>query len=181
MAPFRFLQSAPMKILVIEDEVRLAAYLQKGLTEEGHVVEVVHNGVDGLHLAIEGQFDLVILDSMLPGLDGLSLLAALRQTRSIPVLMLTARGRVEDRVQGLRAGADDYLVKPFSFAELLARVDALAQAGGKGAFGGEFRFQRGDAVLGTVFTGLRRGVSVIVCSASPRRTRTRKSRPSSPA
>lgn len=124
-ASLRFLQSAPMKILVIEDEVRLAAYLQKGLTEEGHVVEVVHNGVDGLHLAIEGQFDLVILDSMLPGLDGLSLLAALRQTRSIPVLMLTARGRVEDRVQGLRAGADDYLVKPFAFSELVARIEVL--------------------------------------------------------
>jgi two-component system, OmpR family, copper resistance phosphate regulon response regulator CusR len=125
VAPFRFLQSAPMKILVIEDEVRLATYLQKGLSEEGYVVEVAHNGVDGLHLAMEGQCDLVILDGMLPGLDGLSLLTALRHTKSIPVLMLTARGRVEDRVQGLRAGADDYLVKPFAFSELVARIEVL--------------------------------------------------------
>jgi heavy metal response regulator len=114
-----------MKLLVIEDEVRLATYLQKGLTEEGHVVEMAHNGIDGLHLAMECTYDLVILDSMLPRLDGLSLLAALRQSKTTPVLMLTARGQVEDRVQGLKAGADDYLVKPFAFSELLARVEAL--------------------------------------------------------
>lgn len=114
-----------MKLLVIEDEVRLAAYLQKGLAEEGHVVEMAHNGIDGLHLAMECAYDLVILDGMLPRLDGLSLLAALRQSKTTPVLMLTARGQVEDRVQGLKAGADDYLVKPFAFSELLARVEAL--------------------------------------------------------
>lgn len=116
-----------MKLLVIEDEVRLATYLQKGLTEEGHTVETAHNGMDGLHLALESQFDLVILDSMLPGLDGLALLAALRKSKATPVLMLTARGRVEDRVQGLRAGADDYLVKPFAFSELVARIEVLVR------------------------------------------------------
>lgn len=114
-----------MKLLVIEDEIKLARYLQKGLTEEGYVVEIVHNGVDGLHAALEGQFDLIVLDRMLPGVDGLSLLTALRQSKDTPVLMLTARMQVVDRVQGLRAGADDYLVKPFAFSELVARIEVL--------------------------------------------------------
>ncbi len=114
-----------MKLLVIEDEARLADYLGKGLGEEGHAVEVVRNGVDGLHAALEGQHDLIVLDGMLPGIDGLSLLAALRQSKDTPVLMLTARVSVDDRVRGLRAGADDYLVKPFAFSELVARIDAL--------------------------------------------------------
>ena len=114
-----------MKLLVIEDEVKLAEYLRKGLTEEGYVVDVAHNGVDGLHLAMEGDFDLLVLDGMLPGIDGLGLLAALRQSKQTPVLMLTARIRVEDRVKGLQGGADDYLVKPFAFSELVARIQVL--------------------------------------------------------
>jgi len=114
-----------MKLLVVEDELRLAAYLRKGLAEEGYVVEVAHDGIDGLHLAMEGRHDLIVLDCMLPGIDGISLLAALRETRQTPVLMLTARMRVEDRVRGLRAGADDYLVKPFAFSELVARIEVL--------------------------------------------------------
>jgi heavy metal response regulator len=114
-----------MKLLVVEDEVRLAAYLRKGLAEEGYVVEVAHDGIDGLHLAMEGRHDLIVLDCMLPGIDGMSLLAALRETRQTPVLMLTARMRVEDRVRGLKAGADDYLVKPFAFSELVARIEVL--------------------------------------------------------
>jgi len=114
-----------MKLLVIEDEVKLAEYLRKGLTEEGYVVDVAHNGVDGLHLAMEGDYDLLVLDGMLPGIDGLGLLAALRQSRQTPVLMLTARIRVEDRVKGLQGGADDYLVKPFAFSELVARIQVL--------------------------------------------------------
>jgi len=114
-----------MKLLVIEDEVKLAEYLRKGLTEEGFVVDVAHNGIDGLHLALESDYELLVLDSMLPGIDGLSLLTALRQSRQTPVLMLTARVRVEDRVQGLQSGADDYLVKPFAFSELLARIQGL--------------------------------------------------------
>lgn len=116
-----------MKILVIEDEKKLASYLQKGLNSEGFVVDVAYNGIDGLHLATEGHYELIILDGMLPDLDGLGVLAALRQTMNIPVLMLTARSMVEDRVKGLQAGADDYLTKPFAFSELVARVHALAR------------------------------------------------------
>lgn len=114
-----------MRLLVIEDEIKLAEYLRKGLTEEGYVVDVAHNGVDGLHLAMEGDYDLLVLDGMLPGIDGLGLLAALRQSKQTPVLMLTARIRVEDRVKGLQGGADDYLVKPFAFSELVARIQVL--------------------------------------------------------
>jgi len=114
-----------MKILVIEDESKLAQYLRKGLSEEGYVVDLAHNGIDGLHMASEGEYDLIVLDSMLPGIDGLAVLAALRQSKQTPVLMLTARALVEDRVRGLRAGADDYLVKPFAFSELVARIQVL--------------------------------------------------------
>ena len=114
-----------MKLLVIDDEIKLAEYLRKGLSEEGYVVDLAHNGVDGLHLAMEGDYDLIVLDGMLPGIDGLGLLAALRQSKQTPVLMLTARVRVEDRVKGLQAGADDYLVKPFAFSELVARIQVL--------------------------------------------------------
>ena len=114
-----------MRLLVVEDELKLAAYLHKGLTEEGFVVDLAHNGVDGLHLAMEGDYDLLVLDAMLPGIDGLGVLAALRQSKQTPVLMLTARIRVEDRVKGLQSGADDYLVKPFAFSELVARIQVL--------------------------------------------------------
>ena len=114
-----------IRLLVIDDEMKLAEYLRKGLTEEGYVVDVAHNGIDGLHLAMEGDYDLLVLDGMLPGIDGLGLLAALRQSKQTPVLMLTARIRVEDRVKGLQGGADDYLVKPFAFSELVARIQVL--------------------------------------------------------
>jgi heavy metal response regulator len=114
-----------MKILVIEDEVKLAEYLRKGLTEEGFTVDVAHNGIDGLHLAVEGEHDVIVLDRMLPGINGIGVLAALRQSKQTPVLMLTALCRVEDRVSGLQGGADDYLGKPFAFSELVARVKVL--------------------------------------------------------
>ena len=114
-----------MKILLIEDEVKLAEYLRKGLGEVGYVVDVAHNGVDGLHMALEGVHDLLVLDAMLPGIDGFSLLTAFRKTKQTPVLMLTARVSVEDRVLGLKTGADDYLVKPFAFSELSARIQVL--------------------------------------------------------
>ncbi len=114
-----------MKLLVIEDEIKLAEYLRKGLTEEGHVVDVAHSGIDGLHRAMTACHDLIVLDGMLPGLDGLGVLAALRQSKQTPVLMLTARVKVEDRVRGLQSGADDYLLKPFAFSELVARIDGL--------------------------------------------------------
>lgn len=120
----------PMRILVIEDETSLAQTLQRGLSEHGHVVDTVPDGVDGLHLAVEGSYDLLLIDVMLPGLDGFGVLQALRRSRDTPVLMLTARDGVADRVRGLQGGADDYLVKPFAFAELLARVDALLRRGG---------------------------------------------------
>lgn len=114
-----------MKLLVVDDETKLAEYLRKGLTEEGYVVDVAHNGIDGLHMAMQGDYDLLVLDGMLPGIDGLGVLAALRQSKQTPVLMLTARVRVEERVKGLQAGADDYLVKPFAFSELVARIEGL--------------------------------------------------------
>ncbi len=118
-----------MRILVVEDEHKLGDYLHKGLTEQAYVVDVARDGVDGQHLAIHGDYDLLILDVMLPGIDGFGVLAAVRQTKDTPVLMLTARDKVEDRVRGLQGGADDYLVKPFSFSELLARVQALLRRG----------------------------------------------------
>lgn len=119
-----------MRILVIEDEERLAEYLRKGLSESGYVADVANDGIDGLHLALEGSYDLIVLDVMLPGKDGFEVLAGLRARRKTPVLMLTARDAVEDKVKGLTEGADDYLVKPFSFSELLARVQALLRRGG---------------------------------------------------
>ncbi len=119
-----------MRLLVVEDEVKLAQYLHKGLSESGHVVDVARDGIDGRRLATGGEYDLVLLDLMLPGVDGFGVLAALRaQGRYTPVLMLTARDKVEDRVRGLEQGADDYLVKPFAFSELLARVGALLRRG----------------------------------------------------
>ena len=114
-----------MKLLVIEDEIKLADYLRNGLAEEGFAVDVANDGVDGLHLAMENQYDAIVLDRMLPGIDGMGVLAALRQRKQTPVLMLTALGRVHDRVNGLQSGADDYLVKPFAFAELVARIRVL--------------------------------------------------------
>lgn len=120
-----FFENGTMKILLIEDEVKLAEYLRKGLGEAGYVVDVAHNGVDGLHLALEGEHNLLVLDAMLPGIDGFSLLTAFRKSRQTPVLMLTARVSVEDRVLGLQTGADDYLVKPFAFSELNARIQVL--------------------------------------------------------
>ena len=118
-----------MRILVVEDEVKAADYLRKGLGESGYVVEVAHNGIDGQFMAQESEFDLVILDVMLPGIDGWQLLQIIRRKSQVPVLFLTARDAVEDRVKGLELGADDYLVKPFSYAELLARVRTLLRRG----------------------------------------------------
>lgn len=119
-----------MKILIVEDEVKTGDYLQQGLREAGFTVELANNGPDGLHLALEGDHDLVILDVMLPGLDGWQILKNIRrQGKEMPVLFLTARDQVDDRVKGLELGADDYLVKPFSFAELLARVRTILRRG----------------------------------------------------
>jgi two-component system copper resistance phosphate regulon response regulator CusR len=123
-----------MRLLVVEDEPKLADYLARGLSENGFVVDVARDGLEGRRLALGGEYDIVMLDLMLPGLDGLALLGSMRQAgRRTPVLMLTARDKVEDRVRGLETGADDYLVKPFAFSELLARLHALARRGAPAA------------------------------------------------
>jgi len=117
-----------MKVLMIEDDQETSAYVARGLREQGHVVDLAATGRDGLFLATDGGHDVLIVDRMLPGLDGIGLVRALRGTGvKAPVLFLTALGGVGDRVRGLEAGGDDYLVKPFAFAELLARVNALAR------------------------------------------------------
>ncbi|EDM66680.1 MULTISPECIES: heavy metal response regulator transcription factor [Moritella] len=112
-----------MKILIIEDEVKLGKYLKQGLDESGFNVDLVDNGIDGLHQTTEMDYDLVLLDVMLPGMNGWDILKRLRlKPKYLPVIMLTARDDVADRVQGLELGADDYMSKPFSFCELLARI-----------------------------------------------------------
>jgi len=122
-----------LKILVVEDELKTGNYLRQGLQEAGYLVDLVRDGRDGLHEALTADYDLAILDVMLPGMDGWSILRGLRAAgKTLPVLFLTARDEVEDRVRGLELGADDYLVKPFAFAELLARVRTLLRRGGKG-------------------------------------------------
>ena len=119
-----------MKLLVIEDEAKTADYLRQGLSEAGFVVDLARNGLDGHHLAMTGDHELIVLDVMLPDVDGWRILRALREAgRDVPVLFLTARDSVDDRVKGLELGADDYLVKPFAFTELLARVRTLLRRG----------------------------------------------------
>jgi len=125
-----------MRLLVIEDEPKLADYLHRGLSENGYVVDVARDGIEGRRLATQGDYDLLLLDIMLPGIDGFGVLKAVRAQAQTPVLMLTARDRVEDRVRGLQEGADDYLVKPFAFSELLARVGALLRRGANHSNGG---------------------------------------------
>lgn len=117
-----------MRILVIEDDADTAAYIRKGLKEQGHVVDHAQDGKEGLFMALGQSYDVTIVDRMLPGLDGLSIIQTLRTSgNNTPVLILSALGEVDDRVQGLRAGGDDYLVKPFAFSELLARLEALVR------------------------------------------------------
>jgi two-component system copper resistance phosphate regulon response regulator CusR len=121
-----------MKILVVEDEPKTGDYLKQGLTEAGFVTDLARDGWDGLEMAKANPYDLLILDVMLPGLNGWQVLEGLRRAGlDTPVLFLTARDQVEDRVRGLESGADDYLVKPFAFSELLARVRTLLRRGGK--------------------------------------------------
>ncbi len=121
-----------MKILVVEDEAKTGDYLKQGLGEAGFVVDLARNGLDGLHLALTEAYDLAILDVMLPGIDGWQVLQGIRRAgKDMSVLFLTARDQVDDRVHGLELGADDYLVKPFAFAELLARVRTLLRRGSK--------------------------------------------------
>ncbi|ALS61753.1 heavy metal response regulator transcription factor [Pandoraea norimbergensis] len=118
-----------MRILVVEDEHKTGQYLKKGLTEAGYVVDLAVDGVDGLHMATTLAYDLVVLDVMLPGKDGWQVLAELRARRHTPVLFLTARDDLDERIKGLDLGADDYMTKPFAFAELLARVRTILRRG----------------------------------------------------
>jgi len=119
-----------MRILLIEDDNEAASYLIKGLTESGHVIDHASDGVDGLHMAMTGEYDVLVVDRMLPKRDGLTLIRMLRADgNSTPTLVLSALGEVDDRVEGLRAGGDDYLVKPYAFSEILARLDALVRRG----------------------------------------------------
>jgi two-component system copper resistance phosphate regulon response regulator CusR len=118
-----------MSILVIEDDPKTGDYLKKGLKESGYAVDLARTGTDGLHMALEHPYELVILDVMLPGLDGWEVMRALRAKRDLPVIFLTARDHVNDRINGLQLGADDYLVKPFSFTELVLRVRTLLRRG----------------------------------------------------
>ena len=125
-----------MRLLVIEDDAEAAAYLSKAFREQGHTIEVAVDGVDGYDRAREGPYDVLIVDRMLPKLDGLSLVTSLRNQKvETPILILSALAQVDDRVKGLRAGGDDYLTKPYAFSELLARVEVLARR--RGASGGE--------------------------------------------
>lgn len=115
-----------MRLLLIEDDKKIASFIEKGLKESGFTVDVCHDGVDGLTMALSEPYDVAVIDIMLPGLDGLSIIEKMRQRdNTTPVLILSARQSVDDRVQGLQRGGDDYMIKPFSFSELLARVQAL--------------------------------------------------------
>lgn len=116
-----------MRVLIIEDEQKTADYLHRGLSEQGYSVDLAADGIEGLHLGLEHDYAVIILDVMLPGLDGFGVLRALRARKQTPVIMLTAREQVDDRIRGLREGADDYLGKPFSFLELVARLQALTR------------------------------------------------------
>ena len=125
-----------MKLLIVEDEKKTGEYLTKGLTEAGFVVDLADNGLNGYHLAMTGDYDLIILDIMLPDVNGWDIVRMLRSAnKGMPILLLTALGTIEHRVKGLELGADDYLVKPFAFAELLARVRTLLRRGD----GGDYR------------------------------------------
>ena len=146
-----------MRILLVEDNAKLASHLQRGLADNGYVVDIAADGIDGRHLAIEGRYDLILLDAMLPGLDGFAVLEDLRRSKQTPVLMLTAADSIEDRVRGLRAGADDYLVKPFAFSELLARMQAVLRRGGANVQHAPDRMVLGDLELDTTRRRASRG------------------------
>jgi two-component system OmpR family response regulator len=149
------------KILLIEDDRETASYLVRGLDEEGHSVDHVENGRDGLFRATDGSFDLVILDRMVPGLDGLGMLKAMRAAKvETPVLILSALASVTDRIEGLEAGSDDYLVKPFSFGELLARVNALLRRG-EGKTAQDLRILVGDLEIEPLSRVVKRAGKVI--------------------
>src|SRR4029079_17158758 len=135
-------------LLIIEDDRDAASYMEKGLKESGHAVDAVHSGREGLLMAAGGEYDVLIVDRMLPELDGLSLVRTLRATNNqTPVLFLSALGQVDDRVKGLRSGGDDYLAKPYAFSELLARIEVLARRRANNPSREETVYQVGDLQL----------------------------------
>lgn len=149
-----------MKLLVIEDDRQAAAYISKGLSESGYVVDHAPDGRTGLFMASSGSYDALIVDRMLPAMDGLAVVAALRSADiRTPVLILSALGAVDDRVRGLRAGGDDYLAKPFAFAELLARIEALLRRGSGGA--ATTKLKVGDLEMDLLARSVRRGMQDI--------------------
>ncbi|CAO3400157.1 Two-component transcriptional response regulator SMc02366, LuxR family [Azospirillum palustre] len=149
-----------MKILVIEDDRQAASYLAKGLKEAGHVVDVANDGKEGLFLAGAEHYDVMIVDRMLPGRDGLSLVQVLRAAgNDTPVLFLSALGSVDDRVKGLKAGGDDYLTKPFAFSELLARIEVLVRR--RGAAQPQTRLSVGDLELDLLSRSVKRAGKAI--------------------
>ena len=151
-----------MKILVVEDEPKTGNYLKQGLLEAGFGVDLARDGDDGLHYALTDAYDLVVLDVMLPGIDGWAVLQGIRKSgKDMPVLFLTARDQVDDRVRGLESGADDYLVKPFDFDELLARLEALSRRGA----GSAPTSQVGSVVLDTKKRSLVRASQEVTLTA----------------
>ena len=149
-----------MRVLVIEDDEDVATFLTKGLSEAGHAVDLARDGMNGEERALTGGYDVIIVDRMLPGKDGLAIVGSVRAAGDkTPVLILSALGAVDDRVKGLRAGGDDYLTKPFAFAELVARVDALARRSTPEE--SETRYVVGDLVLDRLTRRVTRGTQVI--------------------
>jgi two-component system OmpR family response regulator len=149
-----------MRLLIIEDDREAAAYLVKAFRETGHVADSAHDGLDGYALAREGDYDVLIVDRMLPKLDGLSLIRSLREQKvATPALILSALGQVDDRVKGLRAGGDDYLPKPYSFSELLARIEVLARR--RIGRGEETSYRVGDLELDRLSHSVKRGTTEI--------------------
>lgn len=148
-----------MRILLVEDEKKMLDFLRQGLEEQGYAVDIADNGNDGLHWALNFSYDVLVLDIMLPGKDGLAVCHELRNQRIItPILMLTARDTVDDRVTGLDSGADDYLVKPFAFQELLARIRALSR---RDSFQKSTTMTVGDLLLDTITHTAQRGDRII--------------------
>ena len=151
-----------MRLLIIEDDRESADYLAKAFREVGHIADLAADGEEGLAHALDGQYDVLIVDRMLPKLDGLALVQSLRATgRKTPVLILSALGEVDDRITGLRAGGDDYLTKPFHMSELLARIDALARRGESGNSEANTKLKLADLELDT------RGGSPLPCARGP--------------
>lgn len=155
-----------MRILLIEDDSKIQAYVQKGLKEAGHAVDVATNGEDGLHLATHEKYDVLVVDRMLPKLDGLSIVRELRGTGNLTgVLILSSLGDVDDRVMGLRSGGDDYLVKPFAFVELLARIEALGKRTSGGKTSAQTTLKAGDLEMDLLSRKVLRAGKVIELQA----------------